>query len=87
MTGWVSQLCLWSLNPATAFRSISEQLRAVILTAGTLSPLDSFASEARPGSTLAGHSMLHAYRLCIMQHRDGGCALHALTASSTCSCA
>jgi hypothetical protein len=49
VSGWASQLCLWSLNPATAFRSISQQVRSVILTSGTLSPLDSFASEVCNG--------------------------------------
>lgn len=39
------QFCLWSLNPAVAFRSIAEEARSIILTSGTLSPLDSFASE------------------------------------------
>ena len=49
VSGWASQLCLWSLNPATAFRSITQQVRSVILTSGTLSPLDSFASEVCTG--------------------------------------
>ncbi len=46
-SGWVCQLCLWSLNPAVAFQLISQQARSIILTSGTLSPLDSFASEVR----------------------------------------
>ena len=40
-------MCLWSLNPAVAFRSVSESVRSVILASGTLSPLGSFASEVR----------------------------------------
>ena len=44
-SGWQVQLCLWSLNPAVAFRSVSEAVRSVILASGTLSPLGSFASE------------------------------------------
>ena len=47
-SGWVVQLCLWSLNPAVAFRSVSESVRSVILASGTLSPLGSFASEVVP---------------------------------------
>ena len=47
VSGWAVQLCLWSLNPAVAFRSVSEAARSVILASGTLSPLGSFASEVR----------------------------------------
>ena len=46
-SGWAVQMCLWSLNPAVAFRSVSESARSVILASGTLSPLGSFASEVR----------------------------------------
>jgi len=35
----------WCLNPGVIFRPISTQARSVILTSGTLSPMDSFASE------------------------------------------
>jgi hypothetical protein len=38
-------LCFWCLDPAVAFRAISSQARALILTSGTLTPMDSFASE------------------------------------------
>lgn len=70
VSGWVSQLCLWSLNPATAFRSISEQVRSVILTSGTLSPLESFASEARPGLTPSSWypACTHAVSPCPSMH-------------------
>ena len=46
-SGWVVQMCLWSLNPAVAFRSVSDAVRSVILASGTLSPLGSFATEVR----------------------------------------
>ena len=42
---WEVELCLWCLDPAVAFRLVSRQARTVLLTSGTLSPLDSFASE------------------------------------------
>lgn len=45
MSGWAVQFCLWSMNPATAFNTITATSRSIILTSGTLSPLDSFASE------------------------------------------
>jgi hypothetical protein len=35
----------WCLNPAAGFRALSAEARAIVLTSGTLSPLDSFASE------------------------------------------
>lgn len=42
---WGLALCLWCLNPAVVFRSLSEVARSVLLTSGTLSPLDSFSGE------------------------------------------
>ena len=42
---WEVQFCLWCLDPAVAFRLVSGKARSVLLTSGTLSPLDSFASE------------------------------------------
>ena len=42
---WKVQLCLWSLNPAVAFADVNAHARSIILTSGTLSPLESFASE------------------------------------------
>ena len=45
---YVTQLCLWALNPALAFRDVAEAARSVVLTSGTLAPMASFASEVRP---------------------------------------
>jgi hypothetical protein len=42
---WGVALCLWCLNPAVVFKSLSEVARSVLLTSGTLSPLDSFSGE------------------------------------------
>jgi Fanconi anemia group J protein len=42
---WGLALCLWCLNPAVVFKSLSEVARSVLLTSGTLSPLDSFSGE------------------------------------------
>lgn len=36
---------LWCLNAAVAFKALSEHARSVIVTSGTLSPLNSFAGE------------------------------------------
>ncbi|GAB4818658.1 hypothetical protein N2152v2_005704 [Parachlorella kessleri] len=43
--GTVINFCLWCLNPAVAFKAVSEAAHSIILTSGTLAPLDSFASE------------------------------------------
>ena len=45
VSGWRLQMCLWCLNPAVAFWEVNHKARSVILTSGTLAPLDSFASE------------------------------------------
>jgi Fanconi anemia group J protein len=42
---FVVTFCLWCMSPAVAFRQIAGATRSVILTSGTLSPLESFASE------------------------------------------
>ena len=39
------QLCLWSLNPAIAFRDLARGAHSLVLTSGTLAPMDTFASE------------------------------------------
>ncbi|CAI5743189.1 unnamed protein product [Hyaloperonospora brassicae] len=42
---WEIKLCIWCLNAAVAFSDIATQARSVILTSGTLSPMDSFVGE------------------------------------------
>ncbi|XP_026446136.1 Fanconi anemia group J protein homolog [Papaver somniferum] len=42
---WTYTLSLWCLNPAVVFREIADLSMTVILTSGTLSPMDSFSSE------------------------------------------
>ena len=42
---WQGKVSLICLNPACIFRKIARRARSVILTSGTLSPMDSFASE------------------------------------------
>ncbi|XP_057207305.1 Fanconi anemia group J protein isoform X3 [Triplophysa rosa] len=41
----VHTLSFWCLNPAVAFSDLSESLRSIVLTSGTLSPMGSFSSE------------------------------------------
>ncbi|XP_026538513.1 Fanconi anemia group J protein [Notechis scutatus] len=41
----VNSLNFWCLNPAVAFSDLSSVVRSIVLTSGTLSPMDSFSSE------------------------------------------
>lgn len=43
--GWQTKMCVWCLNAAVAFSDVIKEARSVILTSGTLSPMDSFAGE------------------------------------------
>ncbi|KAL7751355.1 hypothetical protein RI367_003215 [Sorochytrium milnesiophthora] len=42
--GWTYKIAFWCFNPAVSF-SLLSRARSVILTSGTLSPMDSFTSE------------------------------------------
>lgn len=48
LPGFAFKACLWCLNPAVAFRPVAQTAHSVVLTSGTLSPLEGFASEVRP---------------------------------------
>jgi len=41
----VHTLNFWCLNPAVSFVQLKEELRSVVLTSGTLSPMASFSTE------------------------------------------
>ena len=41
----VYKLCFWCMDPSLAFKILDAEARSVVLTSGTLSPLDSFAKE------------------------------------------
>lgn len=41
----VTRIHFWCLNSAVAFSKLTEKCRSVVLTSGTLSPMESFASE------------------------------------------
>ncbi|KXZ49955.1 hypothetical protein GPECTOR_18g113 [Gonium pectorale] len=43
--GAAVSLSLWCFNPAVVFRDLADAAHSVVLTSGTLAPLDSFASE------------------------------------------
>ncbi len=42
---WRHTLHFWCQNPAAVFLEIKEKARSVVLTSGTLSPMDTFQSE------------------------------------------
>ncbi|KAK8646355.1 hypothetical protein V6N13_120144 [Hibiscus sabdariffa] len=42
---WTCSLGLWCLNPSVVFRDVADLSLSVILTSGTLSPMNSFSSE------------------------------------------
>jgi len=42
---WHTTLCLWSMSSGVIFKEVDSMTRSIILTSGTLSPLDSFAAE------------------------------------------
>ncbi|MED6206845.1 hypothetical protein PIB30_030513, partial [Stylosanthes scabra] len=42
---WTHTLSLWCLNPAVVFRDVADLSLSIILTSGTLSPMNSFSSE------------------------------------------
>eukprot|EP00871_Galdieria_phlegrea_P000853 jgi/Galph1/1769/GphlegSOOS_G436.1 len=44
-TSWSIRLCLWCLDPAVSFSFLKQHSRCIILTSGTLTPMDSFSSE------------------------------------------
>ncbi|KAL4419625.1 hypothetical protein ABPG77_008566 [Micractinium sp. CCAP 211/92] len=45
LPGFVFKMCLWSMNPAVAFKTVADAAHSVVLTSGTLAPLEGFASE------------------------------------------
>ncbi|KAJ8772742.1 hypothetical protein K2173_027919 [Erythroxylum novogranatense] len=45
LPGWTHILSLWCMNPAVVFNDIANLSLSVILTSGTLSPMNSFSSE------------------------------------------
>ncbi|GLT58833.1 hypothetical protein SLA2020_316950 [Shorea laevis] len=44
-SNWTCSLSLWCMNPSVVFRDIADLSLSIILTSGTLSPMNSFSSE------------------------------------------
>lgn len=59
-------MCIWCLNPAIAFSEVNQKASSIVLTSGTLSPLDSFASEVRQPTSSPGHAT--AFVECSLGH-------------------
>ena len=63
-----TKVCFWCLSGSVAFRSLRQEAHALLLTSGTLSPLDSFASELGmnlPIKLEAGHVVNLANQVCV----------------------
>ncbi|KAJ1730419.1 hypothetical protein LPJ72_004486 [Coemansia sp. Benny D160-2] len=74
---FVNTLAFWAMSPAIVFAEISKLSRTIVLTSGTLSPLDSYASELRTvfKSTLEANHVVEPCRfkaMCIKTGPSGG---------------
>lgn len=58
--GWAISLGLWCMSPAVAFSQVAKGARSIILTSGTLSPMDSFASEVHACNMHVSFSLFRA---------------------------
>ncbi|PRP75077.1 hypothetical protein PROFUN_03913 [Planoprotostelium fungivorum] len=57
---WIIKIGLWCMNPSVAIRPLAESCKSIILTSGTLSPMQSFANELSidfPITLEASHSV------------------------------
>ncbi|KAJ1833981.1 hypothetical protein LPJ63_002316 [Coemansia sp. RSA 2711] len=61
---FVNTLAFWCMNPGVVFNEIAQQSRSIVLTSGTLSPLDSYASELQVdfASTLEANHVIDPAR-------------------------
>ncbi|KAJ1911507.1 hypothetical protein IWQ60_010100 [Tieghemiomyces parasiticus] len=58
LPAYVTEVAFWCMNPGIAFRPVAQMCRSVVLTSGTLSPMNTFSSELQitfPLSVEAGH--------------------------------
>ncbi|KAJ2557904.1 Fanconi anemia group J protein [Coemansia sp. RSA 1933] len=74
---FVNTLVFWAMSPGIVFAEISQLSRTIVLTSGTLSPIDSYASELRTGfqSTLEANHVVDPSRfkaMCIKTGPSGG---------------
>ena len=74
----VYRVSWWCLNPAVAFRPLSASAHSVLLTSGTLAPLDSFSAEL--GTTF--HNLLEAGHVVEASQVWAGCVANSLAGAS-----
>ncbi|KAJ2858288.1 hypothetical protein J3B02_000358 [Coemansia erecta] len=69
----INILAFWAMNPGVIFSEISSLTRSVILTSGTLSPLNSYASELQMpfSSTLEANHVIDPSRFAAMSIEYG----------------
>ncbi|KAJ1661866.1 hypothetical protein EV178_006351 [Coemansia sp. RSA 1646] len=74
---FINTLAFWAMSPGIVFAEISQLSRTIVLTSGTLSPIDSYASELRTEfqSTLEANHVVEPSRfkaMCIKTGPSGG---------------
>ncbi|KAJ2450832.1 hypothetical protein EV183_004008, partial [Coemansia sp. RSA 2336] len=69
----LNTLAFWCMNPGVIFQKISKLSWSVVLTSGTLSPLESYASELQVDfvSTLEASHVIHPDRFCALSVQCG----------------
>ncbi|KAJ1870564.1 hypothetical protein LPJ55_004561 [Coemansia sp. RSA 990] len=69
----LNTLAFWCMNPGVIFQKISDLSWSVVLTSGTLSPLESYASELQVdfASTLEASHVIHPDRFCALSVQCG----------------
>ncbi|KAJ2803750.1 hypothetical protein H4R20_002771 [Coemansia guatemalensis] len=70
---FVNIMCFWTMNPGVVFAEIANEARSIVLTSGTLSPLDSYASELQVdfASTLEANHVIDSGRFFAMSVECG----------------
>lgn len=66
---WNLKLAFWCLNPAVVFENTASLARCILLTSGTLSPMDTFASELGTEFPIRVEAMhiIDKHQVCVMR--------------------
>ncbi|PIA13149.1 DNA repair helicase [Coemansia reversa NRRL 1564] len=70
---FINTMCFWTMNSGVVFAEIASKARSIVLTSGTLSPLESYASELQIdfGSTLEANHVIDPKRFFAMSVECG----------------
>ncbi|KAJ2082205.1 Fanconi anemia group J protein [Coemansia sp. RSA 988] len=70
---FINIMCFWTMNPGVVFEEIASKAWSIVLTSGTLSPLDSYASELQVdfASTLEANHVIDSERFFAMSVECG----------------